>query len=303
MTRDVVAQGRLGVLGLGVWLAATGAWWSLALWPMAPETAQVLLRARAVCFNTGPSGLPTSSGWLLLIGQPVGMLAVMMVIWGDSVRAGIAALRASRAGRTVLLTTVALLLGGIAAAAVRVSLALPGTVALVDEPPPQTYPRLGRPLPDFELVDQTGASVTPASATGRVTLLTFAFGHCETVCPAVVHQAGEVTRILAERHAERAPQVWVLTLDPWRDTPARLPSLATQWMLPAGSRALSGPAPEVERLLDALGVARRRDLDSGDILHPALVFLIDENGSLAYASTGGLRQVLGLAERLLSVPT
>lgn len=129
-------------------------------------------------------------------------------------------------------------------------------------------------------------------------LLTFAFGHCESVCPAVVHQAGEAVRVLKERQGEQAPTLWVVSLDPWRDTPSRLPQLHAQWMLPEGARALSGDPADVNAFLDALGVPRERDLTSGDIVHPTLLFLIDRAGRIAFASTGSMAQVLALSERL-----
>jgi hypothetical protein len=99
---------RLGGVGaLAFWLVVTAGWWALALWPVAGETPAWLLRARLVCFNAGESGLPDASGWLLLIGQPIGLLAVLMVVWGGAVRSGLRSLAAAPTGRV--------LLGGIAA--------------------------------------------------------------------------------------------------------------------------------------------------------------------------------------------
>jgi len=106
---NAVRGAMIGVLGL---LAITIGWWALALWPVGGVPPAWLERARAVCFNTGPSGLPDASGWLLLIGQPIGMLAVLMVIAGDAVRAGVRRAFASSAGLLGVAGVVGVLLAG-----------------------------------------------------------------------------------------------------------------------------------------------------------------------------------------------
>jgi cytochrome oxidase Cu insertion factor (SCO1/SenC/PrrC family) len=91
------------------------------------------------------------------------------------------------------------------------------------------------------------------------------------------------------------PAVVVVTLDPWRDTPSRLPHLAEQWGLGSDAFVLSGAVEDVERVLDAWNVARERDLRTGDISHPALVYVVDRKGRIAYAANGDPELVAGLA--------
>lgn len=297
-----------GILALAVLLLATVVWWALALWPVPGEAPEWLARARSVCFNTRENGLPDASGWLLLIGQPLGMLAALMVGWGRPVRAGIAWLGASAAGRTLLVSACVMLLAGLAAAGVRVgsaqqdaSFALSGPWA--DELPPDTYPRLDRPAPGLDLVDQSGSRLGVDDLRGRIALVTFAFGHCETVCPAVVRQTLEAQARLRERaaageaRADQVPRVVVVTLDPWRDTPSRLPHLAQHWKVDEDAHLLSGEVADVERVLDGWNVARQRDANSGDVTHPPLVYILDAEGRIAYASTGGVAALVSLAER------
>ena len=84
------ARARIAVGALTAILAITASWWALALWPAAPTAPDWLLRTREVCFGTTPDGLPQAGGWILLIGQPIGMIALLMVIWPEELRAGIA---------------------------------------------------------------------------------------------------------------------------------------------------------------------------------------------------------------------
>ncbi len=310
---------RGAMAGLVALLAITVAWWALALWPVEGVPPAWLERARAVCFNAGPSGLPDASGWLLLVGQPIGMLAVLMVIAGDAVRAGLRRALASSSGLLGVAGVAGVLAAGVVLAAVRVVGAprdaewLEAAAAKV----PASYPRLDRPLPEIAgLVDQHGDAFGWERVARRPALLTFGFGHCATVCPMTVMNARQVQdRFRAEG---RKMDLVVITLDPWRDTPARLPSLARQFHLDgggagdagdagddgdggeerAGAYLLSGTVEAVNGALDALRVARERVPDTGDIVHPALVYLLDGAGTIVYAASGHADLIEELARRM-----
>jgi protein SCO1/2 len=297
---------QIGLSALGFLIVVTVAWWALALWPAAAATPEWLVRARYVCFNTGPDGMPDASGWLLLIGQPIGMLAVLMVVWGDNIRGALDGLARRRSGRLVLAISALALTGGVVAAADRVAEAsaaktvvLPGDTIL-----PDTYPRLNRTAPPLSLVDQSGQRVDLAELNGQPALVTFAFGNCHTVCPAIVRQTLAVREELAARAAKGAlpevavPRVVIVSLDPWRDTPSRLSHLADHWALDEESYVLSGSVEEVESVLTDWNVARSRDASTGDILHPPLVYLVDASGQLAYATSGGTDAMIELVGRL-----
>jgi cytochrome oxidase Cu insertion factor (SCO1/SenC/PrrC family) len=281
---------------LGFLLIATGAWWALALWPL-PEASPVWLeRARAVCFNTAETGLPDTSGWILLIGQPLGMVALLLVGWRGQLGDTLAHLTSSKSGR-ILATTVAIaVVAGLGAAGTRVlSAEVPEPSLLGSEDVPDTYPRLDRTFPAMAgLVDQRGRPFSLASLDGRGALVTFAFAHCETICPLVVRSSLAARDELAE---EMDLALVALTLDPWRDTPSRLPTMAEQWAVAEDDFVLSGSVPAVEAALDAWNVARVRDEQTGDVTHPALVFIVESDGTVAYASTGAPEQLVELARR------
>ena len=280
-------------------LAVSAAWWGFALWsvPGAPDWVE---RARSVCFNLTETGLPDAKGWLLLIGEPPTMLLALFVGWGREVRASVAHLWSSRMGRALELAVAALVLGGLGLAGARVASARLPEVAW-GEPgsAPADQPRLERAWPEAAgLVDQMGAPFTLASLAGRPAMVTFAFGHCETLCPVVVHQALGARAELEGGGAD-AMSLVVLTLDPWRDTPSRLASLHTQFGLdPERDFVVGGSIEQVESALDGWGVARTRDARTGDIVHAGIVYLVEADGTLAYGVTGGVEQLVRLAERL-----
>ncbi len=287
------------LFALAAWLAITVAWWALALWPMPQEAPAWLARARSVCFNTSETGLPDASGWLLLIGQPSGMLGVLLIGWWRPMSGTLAALGRGRSGRLVLASGGLVLVGGIAAAGVRVAEA--GSLADVEirpdgEHPPGELAVRGTAGP-LDLLDQRGERVTRERLRGRWVMLTFAFGHCETVCPVVVRNALAARRAVPE--AVR-PVLLVVTLDPWRDTSSRLAWLARRWGLDEDAYVLGGAVDEVNRVLDGWAVPRGRDPRTGDIVHTSLVYLLDGEGRVVGASNGSIVSLEALSASLIS---
>lgn len=281
--------------GIGFILVVTAAWWGLALWSV-PGAPEWLERTRSVCFNITDSGLPDAKGWLLLLGQPPAMLAVLLVGWFDEVRASVGRLVGEPAGRALVVAVLALAgTGAVLAASTVREATLPTLEVGLDEPAPETYPRLDRPWPETTgLVDHTGAAFDRSRLAGTGALITFAFGNCATVCPAVVHQA-RATRAESGRDLS----IVVFTLDPWRDTPGLLAGLLTRFDLdPTRDYLVGGSVQAVERALDAWKIPRSRDPRSGDITHPALVYMVELDGTIAYGSSGGVAQMVSLARRL-----
>jgi cytochrome oxidase Cu insertion factor (SCO1/SenC/PrrC family) len=157
------------------------------------------------------------------------------------------------------------------------------------------HPRLDHEAPELGLVDQRGDRVALADLEGRPALVTFAFGHCGDICPVVVESA---RRARDDAWGSEGAALVVVTLDPWRDTPPRLPDLAERWGLGPGDYVLSGEVEEVESVLDAWNVARQRDLRTGDLAHPPLVYVMDASGTIAFATLSGGGTLVQLAGRL-----
>lgn len=286
---------RRGILAVGTLtaiLAITASWWALALWPTGGAGPGWLERTRVACFGTLDNGLPDAGGWLLLIGEPIGMMAMLLIVWRDALREGFAALWRSRPGRALVVFGAAAVVGGLALATVRVRDAMAAPALLLGDGLPAT--RLDKVAPALELRNQRGEAVNLARFRGRPVVLTFGYGHCETVCPVVVEAA---TRAVSETR-DLSSVLVVVTLDPWRDTPARLAHVAEQWHLPAGAQLLGGEPNEVETALDRWQVARVRDPDTGTITHAAPVFLIDRGGRIAFVAAGRTEDLVRLLRLL-----
>lgn len=275
-------------------LVVTAAWWALALWPLPATTPEWLTRTRAVCFGSTPSGLPDTQGWMLLFLQPTLMLGQVVGIWSQDLAADLKFLRASRTGRLALAGLALALVVGAGSAAARV-LSATDVAAQATEPASgePEWARVGRPAPPLDLIGADGAKLRLTDLRGRPVMVAFAFAHCETACPRLVHEV-----LAAQRSLEDRPAVVVVTLDPWRDTPSRLASIEEQWGMDGSARVVSGTVAEVEAVLDAWGIDRSRNPRDGDLTHVPRVFLVDRDGILAYESDAAAPLLAELARRL-----
>lgn len=267
---------------LGAWLGLSMMWWGLAFWHLPSAAPEWLVRTRQVCFGSAPNGLPAPYGWLDLVAGPAALLGGLIAIWGRELTKGLARLGRRWAGRLLLTVMVAAPLAGGVGVVMRVQAGLALEEAFEPVLPqggeyPAASRLLGHLSPRFQLVDQNGEVVTQAHLKGQGVLLTFAYGHCETVCPVVVRSALDA--------ASRSPgvRVWIITLDPWRDTTASLPTLARHWGLRPQDKLLSGPVDEVNRVLAGFEMHPARDPRNGEILHPALVIVAAPDGRLTAA--------------------
>jgi protein SCO1 len=275
---------RLSRFALGTfiaWLAVTAGWWILAFAPL-PVAEEWLAEARAICFGTLENGLPDTWGWILLILGPLSMLGFLVAVWGRELAETGAWLARRRLGAASLVLLVVGLVWGGALIGSRVAAAMrlgAPIWAASEEPLPAGYPRIREEIPDFALVDQYGESVTAESLRGRATIVTFAYAHCTTVCPVVVD-----TSRRAARKSRHEPAVVVFSLDPWRDTPRSLPGLARTWQLDTlpGARLLTGDVDAVLAAVEGFHVPMDRNPQTGEISHPALIYVLDHEGKLAY---------------------
>lgn len=284
---------------LACWLVITTAWWMLALAPVA-DPPPWLEAARSVCFGSTASGLPDTYGWVVLAAAPGTMVLAVIVTWSDELFVGLRAMLRSRLGRLALASVCVWLVGGVTAAAARIADGL--AIENISYDPtdlgalPEHYPRLGTAVPEFSLVDNDGRAFRSEDLRGRVTLVTFAFAHCHTICPAIV----QTMRSTAAQLGPESPQIAVMTLDPWRDTPGRLPQMHKDWQMPASVRVLSGEVDEVTRTLDGFNVPWTRDEATGDVTHPALVYAIGPDGRIAYGFNNPSVEWLAEASRRLA---
>jgi protein SCO1/2 len=273
---------RTGAALLLLWALAVVSWWGFAFFPTPPGDDSWIALAQSACFGSVPGGLPAVQGWMMLTLAPLLMLVALVTAFHGDLRAALPQVARSPAWRLAALALASAFAVEAGWAVTRV--ARENRIASVSFAPrdigplPERYPRTAVVVPAFRLVDQRGRAFDAAMLKGRPTVLSFVFAHCQTVCPILAHNLVAAAR----RMEPGAAQMALVTLDPWRDTPAALPALAERFALPADAHLLSGDPADVCRLLDTLQVARERDLRTGDVSHAPLVLIVDAEGRVAY---------------------
>jgi len=276
------SENRSPVLMLGLWLLATLTLWGFAFFPTAGVAPEWLEAARNACFGTMSNGLPETSGWMVLTLGPVSFLIGLFVTWPKELKGGLRDLRKIALGKAILAVLVMTVVWEASWVGMRIrqgiQIANADFRAVANGDLPESYPLTNRPAPDFELIDQSGSRFSLKGMQGKTVFLTFAFAHCQTVCPSIVNQVRSAVDGLSDPNV----RLVIITLDPWRDTPRSLPFLAQKWKLARNSHVLSGEVPEVTRVLDLYQVPWKRDEKNGDIAHPALTYVIGPDGKIAY---------------------
>jgi protein SCO1 len=132
----------------------------------------------------------------------------------------------------------------------------------------------------FSLVDQDGARVTEKTFLGRPVLLYFGYTTCPDVCPL---DLAKIARIAKRVSAEAGVAVKPLfvTIDPQRDTPARLKSYVH--FFGADFSGLTGTPEEIAKIADEYHVFYKKvpaaDGSSYMVDHSTVLFLLGTDGS------------------------
>jgi len=134
-------------------------------------------------------------------------------------------------------------------------LCLSGCLTLMAcRPPPSAHGAWidARPAPPLEAIEvKTGQPFRLAEEQGRLKLLTFGFTSCPQVCPLTLSKLHRLLEALGNDAS--SVEVLFVSVDPARDTPARLRGFLAQFDPRIGGLFLEGDA--LARVLDAYEVA------------------------------------------------
>ncbi len=139
-----------------------------------------------------------------------------------------------------------------------------------------------RPVPEFTLSDHNDGVYNPQRLQGHWTLLFFGFTHCPDVCPTTLNTLARSRALLGDLPASQQPEVVMISVDPERDTVARLHDYVP--FFDPTFVGVTGSTAEIDALTAALGVAHLKiPRDDGDytVDHTASIFLIDPAGRQA----------------------
>jgi protein SCO1/2 len=129
----------------------------------------------------------------------------------------------------------------------------------------------------------TGEPFSAADFAGKWSILFFGFTHCPDICPTTLHTLSQVKEKLAAEGLWDRFQVAMVSVDPQRDTPARLsqyvPFFDQEFI---GLTAELEPLTEFARKLGILFIAREPDENGNyDVDHSAALILLNPQGQMA----------------------
>ncbi len=175
-------------------------------------------------------------------------------------------------------------------------LTIPAAATLVARAHRRQLPSYGA-VPTFNLTDQDGAPFQSRALEGKVWVADFVFTSCSEACPRLTEAMAQLQRYLTNRGADARTRLVSFSVDPDRDTPARLKAYATGFLAnPALWTFLTGPAQDIQ---DAVvkgfkqGLEKEKSTENADgftILHGTKLVLVDGKGQIRgfYDATDGV---------------
>lgn len=142
--------------------------------------------------------------------------------------------------------------------------------------------RLAETPPDLlGLTDHAGVPLAAADLAGKVVVMTSVYACCPLACPVLLTEARLAVEAVPEE-LRKDLVVLAVTMDPEQDTPEKLSELAATFGAGPEWRFLTGDRARIDAVLDAMGVERERNAETGEIDHNAVFLFVDRAGKLAY---------------------
>jgi protein SCO1/2 len=113
-------------------------------------------------------------------------------------------------------------------------------------------------ISSLPLRTDTGKATSLAAYHGKIVLLTDFLTLCSDACPLVSQELADIDRTLLASHLQNRVELVELTVDPQRDTPARLLAYRKLFDAPANWAMLTGPKSSTDAIWHYFGVYFQR---------------------------------------------
>ncbi|WP_198284814.1 SCO family protein [Cellvibrio sp. BR] len=137
-----------------------------------------------------------------------------------------------------------------------------------------------RIAPDFSLPSSRDNQFTLSEQRGKLLVLGFGFTNCPNVCPMTLANLAQVYKNLGALAGQ--VQVVYMTVDPERDTPARLREYLTNFN--SHFVGVTGSADELAAVRQAYGIIAKKEVHKNggnyEVHHSSYIYLIDRDGLL-----------------------
>jgi protein SCO1/2 len=138
-----------------------------------------------------------------------------------------------------------------------------------------SQPPEGLALPAFSLRDDEGRVVRSGDLRDKAVAVTFLDTRCTEACPIIAAQVGQAVRALGD-HASHV-EALAISVDPLRDTPAKVDAFLERYRAKGALRYLNGSVAELRPVWKAFAVAAAHDTGNPN-MHSAPVRIFDRRG-------------------------
>ncbi len=139
-----------------------------------------------------------------------------------------------------------------------------------------------QPIEDFTLLDQDGRPFGPERFKDRWSFLYFGYTYCPDVCPTTLADLAGLERQLQQQGLDADTEYWLISVDPRRDTPARLGDYASYFH--PDFQGATGSDEQLSHLARQVGVMYRvpdnPETEDYPVDHSSAVILVDPQGRL-----------------------
>ena len=132
---------------------------------------------------------------------------------------------------------------------------------------------------ELALTDQHGKRWDWRSKRGTPQLVAMFYTSCAYICPLIVDSGKAVEHRLTAAERERLG-ILLISMDPARDTPAALNSVAVKRKLAPSRWSLASPMPDQVRSVAAVLGVRYRVQPDGEFNHTSALVLLDAEGRI-----------------------
>ncbi|AVL71015.1 MULTISPECIES: SCO family protein [Oligella] len=161
-------------------------------------------------------------------------------------------------------------------------------------------------LPDlkFELQHTDEQRLSEQQFKQKVVLVYFGYTYCPDVCPTTMAELALMKSMLSEQQQAQV-QVIFISVDPHRDTPARLEKYLEAFGL--GAIGLSGTEKEIAAIAKRYRVAYQIEKPKNpnnpelyDVMHAEGIYVFDTNGKAAFLASNS-HDIEGLHQRVVAL--
>ena len=141
----------------------------------------------------------------------------------------------------------------------------------------------------FKLIDDNGRPVDQSVLKGKWSLVFFGYTFCPDYCPTTLTMLGRTMDQLGPEKAARA-QVVFITVDPDRDTPAKLKTYLSSPAFPKNIIGLTGAPAQVAQAAKAYYAYYQKDGSGPNytVDHSTAIYLMDPDGRFVKPIAAGL---------------